>query len=61
LYNEVGLKGIAKWDKRTYRILDFKVDEVIILDERSINDTFMELGELLGEPINKKGFYNYIN
>ena len=61
LYNEVGSRGTAKWDKRTYRVLDFQVDDIIFLEEKLINDTFKELGELLGNQINKLGDYNYLS
>jgi len=62
LYNEVGLIGIAKWDKRTYKVLEFRVHEVITLNNKSINDTFIELGGMLGDYINQKGDYsNYIS
>jgi hypothetical protein len=58
LYNEVGLKGIAKWDKRTYRVLDFSVDSVVILEEKTLTGTFKDLSALFGEHINRQGDYN---
>lgn len=55
LYNHVGLKGTAKWDKNTYKILGFKVDSVIIIEHKSLIDTFRDLGKSLGGQINKQG------
>jgi hypothetical protein len=58
LYNTVGIQGEAEWDRKTYRILDFKAKSVIILEEKSLDETFKELGNMLGQHINRLGDYN---
>ena len=49
LYKEIGLRGIARWDKTTNRIIDFKVDSVIDVETQNLNRTFEELNHLFGD------------
>ncbi len=58
LYGEVGLKGIAKWDKKSYRVLDFKVESVLVLEQKTLKETFKDISDLLAVQINNKGDYN---
>jgi hypothetical protein len=51
LYKDVGLKGIARWDKKNYKILDFKAQSVVLLDYRPLSDTFLELNQLFGNHL----------
>ncbi len=61
LFKEVGLRGNARWDKKTYRVIDFRVDSVIVLGDKTISDTFSELGVFLNPFIDKHGDYpNYL-
>ena len=46
LYKEVGLVGRAKWNKRSYKVLEFKASDVIILEDQPITKTFEELSNL---------------
>ena len=47
LYQDVGLTGIALWDRDTYKILDFKkVSKVIMMDNKPLSKTFEELRKL---------------
>ena len=57
LYNDVGLTGVARWDRKSYKILDFKIDKLIILDDEKIENTFIDLGKLLGNHINNTTNY----
>jgi hypothetical protein len=43
LYKEVGLTGKARWDKRTYRILEFYPKEIILLENEPLSKTFEDL------------------
>lgn len=43
LYKEVGITGKARWDKRSFKILEFYPKEVIFLEEHPLTETFDEL------------------
>ncbi|GEO02592.1 hypothetical protein AAE02nite_02560 [Adhaeribacter aerolatus] len=53
LYKEVGVKGNAKWDKRTYQVLEFRAESVIYIEQVTIQDTFKQLGDLLSKTLHK--------
>ncbi len=53
LYTFVGLTGIATWNKNDYSLLDFKIMDLIHVEEKPYNDTLNELRELLLPEINK--------
>ncbi|WP_207430587.1 hypothetical protein [Sabulibacter ruber] len=53
LYKEVGLIGNAKWDKRTYKVVDFRAESIIFLEQATIQETFKELGQLYSKAFNK--------
>ncbi|OIQ65550.1 hypothetical protein GALL_528900 [mine drainage metagenome] len=55
LYKEIGLIGRAKWNKKTYRILEFKASDVIILETEPITKTFDEISQLF----TKEDFDNF--
>ncbi len=59
LYKEVGLKGIARWDKKTFKILDFKAEGIIEVQENTLVDAFKELNTLFGDHLDKG--ISYIN
>lgn len=59
LYSEIGLKGNAKWDKRNYKVLDFRADEIINIDENSLNESFKQLSSLFKPHIG--GFDDFKN
>lgn len=46
LYKNASLKGRAKWDKNTYRVLDFKAESVNYIENVSLTDTFETLQNL---------------
>lgn len=49
LYEQVALSGTAKWDKKSYKVLNFKVSEILDIEEKPLNKTFDELREGLGK------------
>jgi len=49
LYKEVGLTGKARWDKKTYRLLEFFPNEIILLEKETISKTFKELSSLFSK------------
>lgn len=51
LYNEIGLIGTAKWEKSTYRVIDFKAESIIDIDAKPLSDTFKDLNSLLWEHL----------
>lgn len=48
LYKEVALTGIAKWDKTSYKVLDFRATEVSKIRDEKLSTTFKDLGRLFG-------------
>lgn len=58
LYKEVGLVGIATWDRTTYRVLDFKAKGIVNLESSSLNDTFNGLYNLLGDHLKRIEDFN---
>lgn len=61
LYKEVGLKGIAKWDKKTFRVLDFKADSIVFFEKDKLENTFEELNKLFGKHLDGDNPSNFIN
>jgi hypothetical protein len=53
LYEEIGLVGVAKWDSISYKVIDFKVADIVELDNKPIKETFAELRNLLGKHWDK--------
>ena len=49
LYEEVGLKGIATWEKTTNQIIDFKVTEITKYKKHSITEGIKGLSNLIGK------------
>lgn len=62
LYKDVSLLGIATWDKKTYRVLDFKAKAVSSIREHNITETFKGLNKLFGKhldnPADSDSFIN---
>jgi hypothetical protein len=49
LYETVSLSGTAKWDKKSYKILDFRVNDIIETEDKPLNETFNELRNNFGK------------
>lgn len=49
LFEEVGLRGTAKWDAISYQVIDFKISEVIEYEPKHLKKTFNDLRNLLGK------------
>jgi hypothetical protein len=49
LYEDVRLSGIAKWDAKSYKVIDFTAHEVYQTEDKPISETFNELADLMGE------------
>lgn len=49
LYDEVGLRGVAKWDIKSYKVIDFTVSDIVEIETKPIVDTFNELSDLIGK------------
>jgi len=52
LYQEIGLKGNARWNTQSFKILDFKAESVIDVPKGDLRNSFKELNKLFGEHIN---------
>jgi len=48
LYEEIALTGTATWNKKTYKVLDFKVNEITDLNKKSLTETFDEIQDIIG-------------
>ncbi|MFD3000113.1 hypothetical protein ACFS7Z_07060 [Pontibacter toksunensis] len=60
LYKEVGLRGNARWDRKTYKVLDFRADAIVYLEQTDIQKTFQELGQLYSSTFkNIKGLNSF--
>lgn len=46
LWDYVGLRGIAKWDPVTFKIIEFKYTEILEFSPGSVSQTFSDLREL---------------
>lgn len=53
LYTLTGLVGVATWNKLDYSLLDFKIEDIVELDEKPYLDTFSELKDLFSPTIDK--------
>jgi len=51
LYKEVGLKGNAKWNTKTYKVLDFRAESIVDIEPTNIRDSFKELNKLFGDHL----------
>lgn len=49
LYEEIALTGVATWDKKTYRVVNFKVNEITDLNKNSLTETFSAIQEIIGK------------
>jgi hypothetical protein len=49
LYEDVALHGVAKWDKKTYRVIDFKVSSIGELKDISLTDAFKQIQDIIGK------------
>ena len=47
LYEEIALTGTATWDKKTYRVVDFKVTGITDLNKKSLIETFTEIQDII--------------
>jgi len=52
LYQEIGLKGNARWDTTTYKIIDFRADNVIDIEPTNLKSAFGELSKIFGNHLN---------
>lgn len=53
LYEEIALTGTARWDKKTFKVLDFKVSGITDLESRSLTKTFSEISSVIGKYWNE--------
>lgn len=53
LYKEVGLQGSARWNRKTFKVVDFRADSVIFIEQASLTDTFAKLGKLFGDRLSE--------
>jgi hypothetical protein len=49
LYDEIGLVGTATWEKATYRIVDFKIEDAFNVKKTSIAQSIKEASRLFGK------------
>lgn len=49
LYTEIGIKGVAKWLKEDYSILDFKINSFFQLERIPLTQAFQECRLLIGK------------
>jgi hypothetical protein len=61
LYEFVGLKGFAKWDAATAKILEFKLSEILNYNPKSVVDTFSKLRNLFGDGWDRHNTNDEIN
>lgn len=52
LYKEVGLKGNARWDTKTYKVIDFRAEDIVEIEPSNLNDVFKDLNKLFGDHLN---------
>ncbi|TGE04642.1 hypothetical protein [Hymenobacter fodinae] len=60
LYKEVGMTGNARWHRKTYKVVDFRPERLIFIEQAPLTDTFNQLGKLFGgslEATNTKSLY----
>lgn len=53
LYETIGLFGIAKWDNKSYKVIDFKIHDIVEFENKPLKQTFSELKNLLGKHWDK--------
>ena len=51
LYKEVGLVGNARWNRKTYKVVDFRADSLIFIEQAPLIDTFEKLGKMFGDRL----------
>jgi len=49
LYKEVALIGKATWDKKTYKVIDFKVADIKDLNNKTLTETFSQIKDIIGK------------
>lgn len=49
LFEEVGLKGTAKWDAISYQVTEFKIIDIIEYEPKTLKKTFNDLRNSLGK------------
>lgn len=61
LWEQIGVRGVAKWDVETFRITEFKLSSILDYSQSSISETFAQLRNITSDVWDKLNNDNEIN